>query len=93
MLSDLLLPSPAPAAAETVGERDRITLSSGMSGLEVKAMQCLLTAKGCTCGKWGTDGVFGPDTERALRRFQAGRGLIEDGVCGRQSWTGLLEVR
>jgi N-acetylmuramoyl-L-alanine amidase len=35
------------------------------------------------------DGIFGPITEEAVRRFQAGKGLTVDGIVGRQTWAAL----
>ena len=31
------------------------------------------------------DGVFGPQTERAVRRFQRSKGLLVDGIVGPQT--------
>ena len=36
-------------------------------------------------------GHFGPATERELRVFQERRALRVDGVCGRETWTALVE--
>jgi N-acetylmuramoyl-L-alanine amidase len=37
-------------------------------------------------------GTYGPATEAAVRRFQKTRALVVDGVCGRDTWTGLVEA-
>ena len=36
------------------------------------------------------DGKFGPATERALREFQRGAGLADDGVVGPKTWAALV---
>ena len=36
------------------------------------------------------DGVFGPMTEAAVRRFQRRKGLVPDGIIGPKTWTLLL---
>lgn len=36
--------------------------------------------------------MFGPATEVAVRSFQERRGLLVDGICGRQTWSSLVEA-
>jgi N-acetylmuramoyl-L-alanine amidase len=37
-------------------------------------------------------GLFGESTGEAVRAFQAARGLRVDGICGRQTWSSLVEA-
>jgi peptidoglycan hydrolase-like protein with peptidoglycan-binding domain len=55
-----------------------IVLSSGSEGRQVQLLQKAL-------GGVKVDGVFGPETEAAVRSFQASRGLSVDGVVGPQT--------
>ena len=52
-----------------------IVLSDGSEGRQVRLLQQAL-------GAIKVDGVFGPETEAAVRAFQASRGLTVDGVVG-----------
>ena len=65
-------------------------LKVGMEGDSVKAMQILLIGYGFSCGSAGADGIFGKDTETALRLYQSANGLQIDGECGPRSWEKLL---
>ncbi|MCC5951481.1 MAG: peptidoglycan-binding protein [Acidimicrobiia bacterium] len=49
-------------------------------GDDVVDLQARLGGLGFDAGR--VDGIFGPDTERALRDFQHNTGLTIDGVCG-----------
>lgn len=66
-------------------------LSRGDRGKEVLDVQTRLRTQGHELGYEGVDGFFGPSTERALRGFQQGRGLLVDGVVGANTWRELVE--
>jgi peptidoglycan hydrolase-like protein with peptidoglycan-binding domain len=59
----------------------------GSNGHPVKTLQYLLGAHGHTVV---VDGVFGPNTEAAVKAFQASRGLASDGVVGPMTWAPLV---
>jgi N-acetylmuramoyl-L-alanine amidase len=56
------------------------TVSHPMRGDDVAALQQRLSDMGFDPGR--VDGIFGPATEAAVRRFQRNMGLIVDGTCG-----------
>jgi peptidoglycan hydrolase-like protein with peptidoglycan-binding domain len=62
-------------------------LQRGDSGLAVRQLQERLRDQGYNPG--AIDGVFGPQTERAVRQFQRANGLYVDGVAGRETLTAL----
>lgn len=37
------------------------------------------------------DGIFGPNTENAVRRYQTSRGLASDGIVGCNTWRSIQE--
>ena len=55
-------------------------LSKGSRGDEVKKLQEALETKGFSVGKHGIDGIFGKDTEAALKAFQESIGETSDGL-------------
>ncbi len=56
------------------------------TGEDVQAVQQAIARAGFPLT---ADGVFGPAAERALRQFQASRGLVADGIVGPQTWAAL----
>ena len=52
-----------------------------LRGDDVIGLQLCLSSLGFDAGR--VDGIFGPDTELALKDFQRNAGLTTDGVCGR----------
>lgn len=54
-------------------------LRRGEQGDKVRRLQAALTRAGFPCA---VDGDFGPATERAVKAFQAAKGLVADGIVG-----------
>jgi N-acetylmuramoyl-L-alanine amidase len=65
-------------------------LRSGSSGEAVRDLQRRLAALGHPVPP-DEFGAFGDATAAAVRAFQDGRGLRADGVCGRETWSALVE--
>lgn len=66
------------------------TLQRGHEGQAVSNLQMCLTTIGY--GTNGIDGIFGGDTEDAVRRFQRQNGLTEDGIAGRNTQLAMLAI-
>ena len=64
----------APTPEPPTTTEHSIVLSPGSTGRQVELLQRELGIS--------VDGVFGPETEAAVQRFQAGRGLTVDGLAG-----------
>ncbi len=71
--------APVRVSAQIVEERMLQLQTPYMQGDDVKALQAALVAKGATLP---VDGVFGPDTEKAVLAFQSSSQLVADGVAG-----------
>lgn len=59
-------------------------------GGDVKALQAILNAHGCSCGS--VDGIMGAKTVKALKSYQQKNGLSADGICGEKTWKKLLKA-
>jgi peptidoglycan hydrolase-like protein with peptidoglycan-binding domain len=53
----------------------------------VPSLQYLLRARGHSVT---VDGIFGPNTEAAVRAFQKSKGLAVDGIVGPNTWSALI---
>lgn len=62
-------------------------LQTGSTGEAVVWLQTGLNAKGSVLH---VDGSFGPETYKAVKRFQRSRGLVTDGVVGPATWNSLF---
>lgn len=76
-------------SAEQAQTTDRPTVKRGAIGAHVTAMQQLLLDAGYTLRKYGADGDFGAETEKALKAYQLAHGLAADGICGPKTWAQL----
>ena len=65
------------------------TLQKSSSGAAVKAVQVILSR---IVLPLDVDGVFGPNTETAVKGFQADNGLQQDGIVGPLTWRALANA-
>ena len=86
-LSAVQAVAPNNAFFDAVNEARQQVLRQGSNGGAVKILQIGLNGIGY--GLVG-DGVFGPATDKAVRRFQSDRGLSVDGIVGPKTWDALL---
>ncbi len=81
-----------PATWEALRQPEKNTfpklLKEGMEGNLVKQLQELLNQQGFSLL---TDGIFGPGTVAAVKKFQRDRQLVVDGIVGNSTWEALLE--
>lgn len=68
---------------------EKPTLRKGSRGVYVTLLQTELINKGYSCGSSGADGIFGANTESAVKAFQRDSGLKVDGVVGSATWEAL----
>lgn len=59
-------------------------LQRGDTGSDVRTVQTALTRAGYAPGR--IDGIFGSNTERAVKQFQRVLGLRQDGIVGPRTW-------
>ena len=64
-----------------------MTLKIGDKGPQVMHLQSALKATGMDLPKYGVDGIFGSETQQAVRRAQQQFGLPTNGIAGQ----GLLQ--
>ena len=65
------------------------TLRRGDRGQYVTLAQTMLINRGYSCGSCGADGVFGGDTQYAVKKFQLDNALQMDGIIGPATWKAL----
>jgi len=84
-----VVPSPRPAAADGCYSWSR-TLTTGRSGSDVRRLQVRVSGYPGYGRRLAIDGVYGPNTRAAVRRFQSAYGLAVDGIAGPQT-LGMIE--
>jgi len=62
------------------GDRDQ-------EGTNVRKIQYLLRHRGSSLG---VDGIFGPQTDDRVRKFQQSNQLVVDGIVGTKTWSKLI---
>lgn len=80
--------SEAPKGTTGIVVMTMNTLRRGDKGAQVKVLQFLLNENGFKAGT--VDGIFGSNTEKAVKAYQKQKRLSVDGICGRNTWTKLL---
>jgi peptidoglycan hydrolase-like protein with peptidoglycan-binding domain len=75
--------TPAPTPEPTTTTTHYITLENGSEGRQVRLLQRALGAH--------TDGIFGSETEAAVRAYQASHGLEVDGIVGPKTSAALAD--
>ncbi len=83
-IGDIANPAPTPRPPVPVGQYTDTLLFAPMEGPEVARLQRRLKAAyAAYAGDLEVDGVFGPQTEAAVKEFQRRtRGLKVDGIVG-----------
>jgi len=64
-----------------------MSIGSGASGAEVKAIQNILQGQGYNFGP--IYGLYGPQTQAAVSAFQKSKSLVPDGIVGPLTWDAL----
>ena len=59
---------------------------------DVEKIQTALQFLGYSLPKWGVDGLFGPETETAVKSFESDNGMTSDGKLSEEDLTKLFEL-
>ncbi|WP_052050932.1 peptidoglycan-binding protein [Leptolyngbya sp. KIOST-1] len=80
-------PTPPPPPVTPPPQNRVLRLTNPFTtGEDVRTLQQAIARSGIAVT---ADGIFGPATDRAVRQFQASRGLVADGIVGPQTWARL----
>jgi len=69
------------------------TVQQGDNGEAVSYAQCYLVLLGFLGGPPDVDGIFGPNTDAMVRKYQAEQGIDADGIVGPVTWGQFLAFR
>jgi peptidoglycan hydrolase-like protein with peptidoglycan-binding domain len=69
-----------------IAPEHQFTLREGSKRIEVELLQWTLNQYGL---KTAVDGIFGPETKRNVRQYQADKGLKVDGIVGINTWVAI----
>jgi outer membrane biosynthesis protein TonB len=86
-------PSPTPGTGNILKKYSANTapvLRAGSRGQVVRDIQTVLKQAKLYTGT--VDGVYGPQTQAAVIRFQQARKLAADGVIGPRTWTAMINL-
>jgi len=88
MPSVTVLPAPSPRKKTSRAELKVLRL--GSRGPEVQKLQRQLNARFVPSPNLAVDGIFGPLTHQAVRQYQKGISVADDGIVGKRTWYHLL---
>ena len=81
---DIAAEKAEPDKTDAVAISRNLKLTSPyMRGEDVKWLQKALNHAGCSCGS--TDGIFGKNTQKAVKAYQKAKGLKVDGIAGKNT--------
>ena len=71
-----------------IAPEHQFTLREGSARIEVELLQWTLNQYGL---KTAVDGIFGPETDKNVRQYQADKGLKVDGIVGINTWVAIYD--
>ncbi|MET1247668.1 glycoside hydrolase domain-containing protein [Sporolactobacillus sp. STCC-11] len=77
--------APAVKKSDKPKSKEQTLIRKGDKGSAVKQLQKDLIKAGYSCGKTGADGIFGDDTEVAVKTLQRTYKIAVDGIVGDQT--------